>query len=150
MSFLCPIKTHIMNKVISCLFLIIALASCLHKTSQDYFILGQDEFIAENYDGAIEDMTKAISLKSDFAKAYFERADAYYNIKDYSKALEDYSKAIEINPDYAIAYRFRGVAKLSTGDTSGSFSDWQIALKLGDSRASHYLHQYWRQQNQHH
>jgi tetratricopeptide (TPR) repeat protein len=131
-----------MKSILFILLTSILLLSCFSKSATDYFLEGQEQLIAENYELAIKDMDQAISLKSDFAKAYFIRAEAYYNLKEYSRALEDYSSAIRFNPAYAVAYRFRGVVKVTQGDSIGAFNDWQKALGLGDERSNHYLRKY--------
>jgi tetratricopeptide (TPR) repeat protein len=120
----------------------ILLTSCFRKDSGDYFRTGREEFISENYETSITYLDKAISLKSDFGKAYFLRGEAYYNLKNYSKAAEDYTSAIQYLPVNAVAYRLRGVVKITLGDTSGAYKDWHDALSLGDEHASHYLHEY--------
>jgi tetratricopeptide (TPR) repeat protein len=124
---------------------VLLFSSCLNRTSRDYYTMGQEEFISENYEATIQDMTMAISLQSDFAKAYFVRGEAYYNLKNYTKASADYSSAIEYNPSLAVAFRFRGVVKATLGDTLGAYDDWHMALKLGDTRSNFYLHKYKRQ-----
>ena len=63
-----------------------------------------------DFDRAIEDFNKAIDLKPDYAKAYYNRGIAYGDKGDFDRAIEDFNKAIDLNPDYAKAYYSRGIA----------------------------------------
>ena len=46
--------------------------------------------------GAIEDYTKAIELKPDYAGAYYNRAISHKNLGDKNIAIADYQKAADI------------------------------------------------------
>jgi tetratricopeptide (TPR) repeat protein len=52
-----------------------------------------------DYLGAINDLTNAINIDSNYRAAYVFRGNMYKNQKDYGKALLDYSKSMEIS-DY--------------------------------------------------
>ena len=72
------------------------------RTAEDYNNRGLDRQNKGDIDGAIEDYTKAISLKGKsitLATAYNNRANARMSKNDLDGAIEDYSKAIEIQPD---------------------------------------------------
>ncbi|MDR3207349.1 MAG: tetratricopeptide repeat protein, partial [Oscillospiraceae bacterium] len=64
----------------------------------------------------MEDYNKAIELKSNYAKAYFNRGIAYDETHQKEKAIVDYSKAIELKSDYAKAYLNRGIAYGDIGE----------------------------------
>jgi tetratricopeptide (TPR) repeat protein len=55
--------------------------------------------LKNDYQGAIEDYTKAIEIKSKDTEAYKGRAWAKSYLQDYNGAIEDFNKAIEINPN---------------------------------------------------
>ena len=57
---------------------------------------------------AIEDYTKAIELKPDFAIAYINRGVAYNDKGDHDFAIADCIKAIHLKPNFAEAYNNRG------------------------------------------
>jgi tetratricopeptide (TPR) repeat protein len=61
-------------------------------------------------DQAIADYTQVITLKPDFAPAYYDRAEVLLNTGDPDDAIDDYTKAIALRPRYAEAYSGRGVA----------------------------------------
>ncbi len=51
---------------------------------------------------------QAISLKPDYAEAYFGISKAYVNLGKQDKALEAIEKAIQLKPNYADAYLYMG------------------------------------------
>ncbi|MCU0633035.1 MAG: tetratricopeptide repeat protein [Methanolinea sp.] len=50
------------------------------------------------WDAAIDAYTRAISLETGFARAYFNRGKAYAALKRYDEAIADYEKAIALDP----------------------------------------------------
>jgi tetratricopeptide (TPR) repeat protein len=80
-------------------------------------------------DKALEYLDKAISLDSNYAKAYNNRGNAWYNKGDYDLAISDYNKAIELNPRYAKAYYNRGVAWDDKGNYDRAISDYNKAIE---------------------
>jgi tetratricopeptide (TPR) repeat protein len=59
------------------------------KSAQDYFEQSKARFMWKDYQGAIEDGTKAIRLEPNNADAYTKRASARHDLKDYQGAIED-------------------------------------------------------------
>src|SRR6267378_3417242 len=64
---------------------------------------GISNFSSKNFSGAIADFTQAITLKTDFEKAYYNRGLTYSELKDYTNAVADFNKSMELNPagDYS-------------------------------------------------
>jgi tetratricopeptide (TPR) repeat protein len=88
--------------------------------------------------GAYDDFTKAISLKSDYAFSYNNRASAQYKMKKYKDAEADCNKAIQLNPNYGEAYYNRAVCKEQALDVKGSCADFSKASELGYAPAKPY------------
>ncbi len=114
--------------------------------AEDYNKRGLAKYDSDYISGAIADFTKAIEINPNYAKAYYNRGEAYLSraeekddLDDYSVAIADFTKAIEINPKYAEAYLSRGVAKCDSGDEAGACEDWNKAGELGDSTAWEFL-----------
>lgn len=85
--------------------------------------------------GAIEDYIKAISIKSDYAEAYYNKAHIEHEMKKYELAIEDLTKAIKAKPGFADAYlkmgavyNDRGVIKQNNGDKQGAIEDYLTAI----------------------
>ncbi len=59
------------------------------------------------YKEAVEELSEAIRLDSQFAQAYNARGYAYFLMHQYRQSLADLDEAIRLNPDYANAYQIR-------------------------------------------
>ena len=101
-----------------------------------YSDMGLEEYEKGNYQGAIENYTKAIESNPDNAFLYNNRGLAYFEVKKYKKAISDYSKAIELKPGYAEVFHNRGLAYFkrggwaSTGPFDKAISDFTKAIEL--------------------
>ena len=98
-----------------------------------------------NYDEAIADLTKAIKLYSEFAYAYYNRANLLALSGRLPEAFEDYTKAIELNPNFAEAYYNRGLIQIYMKDTRKGCLDISKAGELGIEEAYEVLKQYAKQ-----
>jgi len=71
---------------------------------EGYVDRGATEIVLRDYDAAIADITKGLSLNANRPEiAYYDRAianEAMGNIRD---AYQDYKKAVELRPDFALA-----------------------------------------------
>jgi tetratricopeptide (TPR) repeat protein len=86
---------------------------------------------AREYDRAIAEYTRAITLKPDYAEAYNDRGFAYYLKGDGERAIADYTQAIALRPDYPKAYNSRGVAYMSHGYGAAlAVADFDRAIAL--------------------
>ncbi|CAC5362465.1 SUGT1 [Mytilus coruscus] len=78
----------------------------------DNFAKGNEEFVNENYEKALELYTEALKtddedMRDDY---YAARAQVLLKLERYSEALEDTNKSTEINPKNSKAYYRRGIA----------------------------------------
>ena len=70
------------------------------KFAAAYYGYGMALRKSKDYYDAIDAFSKAISLRSNYAEAYFQRGNATYeNTEDYETANKDYEKALSINPE---------------------------------------------------
>ena len=114
-------------------------ASVILNLGNLYAQMGRLELAIENYD-------QAIGLRSDFDKAYFDRAGAYMIKRDFARAMADFDKAIELRPTFADALANRGALHLANGNFDGALSDLNATLEIAprnaryhDARANAYL-----------
>jgi tetratricopeptide (TPR) repeat protein len=84
----------------------------------------------KQYDYAIGDYGKVISLNPKFADAYHNRGIAYANTGKYDEAIEDYNKAVEIKPKDVNVYVSRAVAYVKKAT-----ADFKRACDLGNKNA---------------
>jgi serine/threonine protein kinase len=90
------------------------------------------------YDKAIADYTKAISIDPNYAIAYNNRAVSYKHKGEYDKAIADFTKAISIDPNDAIAYINRGVSYDDKGEYDKAIADFTKAISIMPNYADPY------------
>lgn len=95
-----------------------------------YYRSGIEKYNSAQYQGAIEDFSKAVSIRGNFHQAFCNRGLTKLKIEDNYGADLDFSRAIEIHPKYAKAYLNRGVAKKKLGDPEGAKQDFIKAVKI--------------------
>ena len=55
----------------------------------------------ENYNASLEDHNRALKLRPDYARAYYQRSWTYRWLGDYTKAKEDYDHACKLDKYWA-------------------------------------------------
>jgi tetratricopeptide (TPR) repeat protein len=80
--------------------------------------------------GAIDDYTRAIELKPDFAEAFNNRGEAYFYLRKYENAISDYSRAISLKPGNAGGYYNRGLAYENNDQFEEAVKDYSRAIEL--------------------
>ncbi len=88
-----------------------------------------------DYRRGIDVFTKAIQIKADYANAYFNRAELYFELEQYAEAIQDYGRAIAINDQDPQYYNSRGHAKFMLDKHDAALSDYRRATELGDDSA---------------
>ena len=83
------------------------------KDANFYNIRGVDYGEKGQYDQAIANYNKAIEMAPEYAKAYSNRAIAYYFKKEYDKAWEDVRKAKNLG--YQIPIKFLDDLRKASG-----------------------------------
>jgi tetratricopeptide (TPR) repeat protein len=87
-----------------------------------------------DYQGAVQDLDKALGLDPGFAAAYRARGYAKFNMGfNVDEAMADYLKAVELNPDYgeahyALAFMY---AMPGQGDRAKGEVHFKRAMELG-------------------
>ncbi len=91
---------------------------------------GNEKYAGSDFQGAIDDFTKAIELNPDYAVGYNNRGTVYSAKGDLERAIKEYDKAIELYPDYIDAYNNRGKAYDETGNHDQAIKDYDKASEL--------------------
>jgi tetratricopeptide (TPR) repeat protein len=92
----------------------------------------------KDYQGAIEDNSKAIELRPHFADAYKNRGLANILLGKYQDALDDFTKAIARKNKDAESYGGRGYSKTMLNEYVGAIEDYTRAIILDDDNAFYY------------
>jgi tetratricopeptide (TPR) repeat protein len=107
--------------------------------AEEYFNRALQKYGGGDLEGAIEDNTRAMQLKADYAAAYLNRGNAHYDQDDLTAAIEDYDFAITLKPDYAAAYVNRGLARYDQGNLTAAIQDYDHAITLKPDYAAAYV-----------
>jgi tetratricopeptide (TPR) repeat protein len=108
------------------------------ELSDVYMNAGIQKDNDEDFEGAINDYTRAIELKPDCAEAYDKRGMAYVKTFKFEKAIRDFNKAIKIQPVYAEAFNHRGVANYCIREYGLALRDYTLAIQADPEYAKAY------------
>jgi tetratricopeptide (TPR) repeat protein len=116
------------------------------QTSSDYYDKGKEKDSLKDYQGAIENYSKAIELEPketkekgldpeyDNINTYYNlRGNSKFNLKDYKGAIYDHTKSINIKPNdpfIFMTYTDRAQAKFALEDYRGAILDCNKAIEL--------------------
>lgn len=95
---------------------------------------GYSNYMLENYQTAIDNLSIVISIKQTNVKeAFFWRGRCYYEDLKYKKSLADFNQALQLNYDWSDAMMWRGFAKYMLQDYSGAVDDLDRVAELNDN-----------------
>jgi tetratricopeptide (TPR) repeat protein len=90
----------------------------------------------EEYDKALSELARAMSLEPDYAAAHENVGVAYFRKKAYQPAIAAFDRTIELAPHRASAYYARGEAYMHLGRKDSAITDFQKALSINPSHLS--------------
>jgi len=88
-----------------------------------------------DWDGAMEDYTRAIDLQPENPVPYVGRANIRNNQGDLQEAIEDYNAAISRDPEDGVACLCRGICNGRLGRWEDARSDFDAAIRNGRNEA---------------
>ena len=91
------------------------------------------------WDNAIADFTKAISIDKNNTRSYANRGLVYGKIGKPQDAIADFTMAISLDPKNPQAYHNRGVTYGGLGQTEQAIRDFSKAIELDPKYASAYV-----------
>ena len=91
-------------------------------------------------ENAILAYDKAVALKPDFWKAFYNVGIARYDSRKYAEAMTNFDKAIELNHNFVSAYYNRGILKSELKGYEGAIADFDKAIALGLNSFEAYCH----------
>jgi len=95
-----------------------------------------------DYNSAIQDASKAIKLKEDYAMAYLNRGGAFGMLNQNEKAIKDYTAAISLEPDNIEALLKRGIVYQKLDNLEKACEDWGAAADLGGKNSMSFYRSY--------
>jgi len=104
-----------------------------------YFRQGAISLSGGDYDQAIENFTKALSLNPRSARALNLRGVAYFHLKNYRTAEDQFKQALALDSSYAEAYTNLGSVYFATRQLERAREMFEKSLQLSpDSISAHY------------
>jgi len=91
---------------------------------------GNELFKQNQYDLAIANYNKAISLDPSYKFAYYNRGVVYGAKNEYDLAIQSYTKTISLDPNYTSAYNNRGNAYREIAKYELALPDFSKAISL--------------------
>jgi tetratricopeptide (TPR) repeat protein len=95
-----------------------------------YNILGAANAGLNKFDRAIENFTKALQIKPDYAEAYNNLGAALKDEGELDAAIESYTKALRFDPDLAEAHYNMGAALQGKDDLNAAMKSYGKALRI--------------------
>ena len=95
-----------------------------------YYNRGQEFFNARNWDRAIEEYTRAISINPSYAEAYNQRGRAYDNKREFDQALADWTAAHRLNPNEPAYVGNIGTYYVNIGDYERGIAQHSEAIRI--------------------
>jgi Flp pilus assembly protein TadD len=103
------------------------------------FLGGEKYYRDGEYDKAIAEYNRCVSLKADYAEAYASRGNAYRKKGDVGRAIEDYSRAISLKSSYAEVYNYRGFLFAQRKELRRAVEDYTQAIRYKPDYADAYF-----------
>ncbi len=98
--------------------------------AKEYYEQGVLKSRNQDHAGAVQSFNNSIKFNPNNAEAFYQRANANYDLKKYQESITDYSQAIALNPNYYLAYFNRGLARYDFNDKRGALEDYTQVLSL--------------------
>jgi tetratricopeptide (TPR) repeat protein/V8-like Glu-specific endopeptidase len=98
--------------------------------ASDQFVQGVGQAQVNNHRGALENYTRAIRIKPDYAAAYLNRSIARAELGDTSGSVEDQNRSLALNPQQSEVYFNRASLLYQQGDKAGALANYSRAIAL--------------------
>jgi Flp pilus assembly protein TadD len=95
-----------------------------------YMENGTAAFSRNDWDRAIAEFTRVISIEPRYAMAYNNRGAAYNGKREWDRAIADFTEAIRIDPNYAAPCRHRAYAYMQKGNFTQARAEVNRALQI--------------------
>jgi tetratricopeptide (TPR) repeat protein len=110
---------------------VLLISGCNNKDANDYYNIGNINYNDKNYQMAIENYSKALTIDGSLTNGYIYRSAAYLETGEYELAFNDINKAIDLDKNNANAYFCRGIIYHRKMDYEKALEDYHNALILG-------------------
>ncbi len=110
------------------------------KSGYDFFVNGNMKLKQRNFQVAVQNFDKAISLDFKNSPVYNNRGVAQIKQNNIQKAMSDFSKAIMLNPENADAHYNQGIAQIKQNNIKEAIESYNKAIALNLQSAQVYYY----------
>jgi tetratricopeptide (TPR) repeat protein len=103
-----------------------------------HYLLGKSYLSAGRYNDAFDELEKAVTMKDNFAPAWFEYGNASYKRFDFPSAKKNYKKAIQHDPSLIDAYNNLAAIQIALGETAEAEKNLAECIRLNPAYAAAY------------
>lgn len=101
------------------------------ETAPAYFKRARVYFDSEQYDKALKDFDRTLSLDKRHRLAYINRGILHGRVERFDAAVEDFTKAIElVERDLIHSYLYRGIAHVNSGRNEKAIEDFEKVINI--------------------
>ena len=100
-----------------------------------YYNRAQASAVHKNWDAAIADYQKSLSIDASHPQVYTALAIAYYGAKRFTEALSVFDKVIAMDEKNARAYYNKAIVMKALNDKAGALGNMQKSCALSDTTA---------------
>ncbi len=90
-------------------------------------------------DAAIQEFSKAISLRPDWPATYLDRGHAYQKLGDFAAAIRDYTRFLQMKPQNPFAHLDRGQCYARLNDDTHALEDFNATIGLKTDAVNAYM-----------
>jgi tetratricopeptide (TPR) repeat protein len=105
-----------------------------------YYNRGFERLDIGDYEGAVDDYTRALQIDGNQPTAYNNRGLAKFQIGDFAGAISDYTRSLELNDNEAVVYFNRGFARFNQGDYTGAIGDYTESILKAPEQTGAYFY----------
>lgn len=107
------------------------LGSCIHTEATNFSGLAEQEFLAGNYQRAVDLLSKSIELDTTCFDYFFDRGMCQYLLGELDKSLLDFRISLNlVNHKRAEAHMYIGSIYLDKNNFDEALSEFELSLKL--------------------
>lgn len=102
----------------------------IKNLSDEHYREGDKLYVANDFEKAISEYDKAITINPENANAHFIRGEALFAQRKYVEAISSYTKALNYNDALTVALFRRGVAYHQIGDFEQAITNFKLVANL--------------------
>ena len=106
------------------------------ETAESQNKLGLEEFHKQNYEAAARLFEQAVTMKPDYASAYYNLGTAYFHLRSFEQSIEALRQSTKLEPASATNQNQLGVVYLEAGDPSRAVAEFREAIRRKPDYAS--------------